>query len=42
MADASRLHAEHDLAVRLAREAGALQVRERAGVAGPSGTGHSV
>jgi myo-inositol-1(or 4)-monophosphatase len=37
MADASRLHAEHDLAVRLAREAGALQVRERAGI-----TAHAV
>lgn len=30
--DASLLHIEHDLAVRLAREAGALQMRERAGI----------
>jgi len=35
--DPSRLHTEHALAVRLAREAGALQVRERPGI-----TAHSV
>jgi myo-inositol-1(or 4)-monophosphatase len=36
------LRAAHDLAVRLAREAGALQVRERAGVTAHDGRGHTV